>query len=38
MLKLEGMNTFLWFEVLAKKEEKPSGDSRSKLMKTGLAV
>ena len=38
MLKLEGMNTFLWFEVLAKNELNPRGLSRSRLMNTGLAV
>jgi len=38
MLKVDGMNTFLWFEVLAKKHEKARGVSRSKLIKTGLQV
>ena len=38
MLKVLGMNTFLWLDVLARKEAKPSGVSTSQLMKTGLAV
>jgi hypothetical protein len=38
MLKVDGMNTFLWFEVLAKKQENPRGVSRSTLINTGLAV
>ena len=38
ILKVLGMNTLRWFEVLAKKEEKPRGVSRSKLIKTGLHV
>jgi hypothetical protein len=37
-LKLDGINTFLWFEVLAKKLANPRGLSRSRLMNTGLAV
>lgn len=37
-LKVLGMKTFLWLEVFARKEAKPSGVSGFKLMKTGLQV
>ena len=37
-LKVDGMKTLRWFEALAKKVAKPSGDCRSRLTKTGLAV
>jgi hypothetical protein len=38
MLKVLGIKTFLWFDALAKKLEKPKGVSISRLTKTGLAV
>jgi hypothetical protein len=38
ILKVPGINTFLWFEELARKHAKPNGVSRSKLINTGLAV
>ncbi len=38
ILKVDGINTFLWFAALARKEANPRGVSRSKLIKTGLAV
>ena len=38
ILNEAGINTFLWFEVLAKNDAKPNGVSRSKLINTGLAA
>lgn len=38
ILKLDGMNTLRWLAELARKEEKPRGDSRSTLINTGFAV
>ena len=37
-LNVDGMKTLRWFEAFARKVAKPSGDSRSRLTKTGLAV
>ena len=37
-LKVDGMKTLRWFEALARKVANPSGDSRSRATKTGLAA
>ena len=38
ILKVDGINTFLWFAAFARNDANPKGVSRSKLIKTGLAV
>ena len=38
ILKVDGTNTFLWFEEFARKEENPRGVSKSTLRNTGFSV